>query len=256
MNRKIEQANRQFCNTPLNMSSMAETQRNNKRTEINLRNVDPIRVMELADMLRGGDKNGLFAPIPYSEIKDDTPDTLNVVMQANGLYTFPTQELIDFLRQEIDDDPTYEPHTAIEICAGMGWIGRGLGIPITDSRIQERDDVRSSYLANRAVPIQYPDDVECLDAVSAVKKYAPEFVIGSYVTRLYGLGSLKQGSSFGVDTPWLVNNCRRFYHIGNDDVHYGDPIMKRPHQRLKFDWLVTRGNPEHARIYVWENKQW
>ena len=91
MNRKIEQANRQFCNTPLNMSSMAETQRNNKRTEINLRDVDPIRVMELADMLRGGDKNGLFVPIPWSEIKDDTPDTLNVVMQANGLYTFPTR---------------------------------------------------------------------------------------------------------------------------------------------------------------------
>ena len=256
MNRKIEQANRQFCNTPLNMSSMAETQRNNKRTEINLRDVDPIRVMELADMLRGGDKNGLFAPIPWSEIKDDTPDTLNVVMQANGLYTFPTQELIDFLRQEIDDDPAYEPHTAIEICAGTGWIGRTLGIPITDSHMQERPDIRAAYIDQGSMPIIYPTDVEKLDALTAVRKYNPEYVIASYCTHLYGTGSLKSGNSFGVDTRWIVQHCHRFYHIGNDDIHSRDPIMQRPHKRLQFDWLVTRGNSAHARIYVWENKNY
>lgn len=255
MNRKIMQGNAEFRRQPLTGEALADTIKNCKTTEIDIDKVDLDRALEIADLLCP-EHNGIVKPLPFSVIANDTVDTLNLVLQYSALYTFPVVELIDFLKGEIDDDPELEPHTAIEICAGMGWIGRGLGIPITDSRIQERDDVRSSYLANRAVPIQYPDDVECLDAVSAVKKYAPEFVIGSYVTRLYGLGSLKQGSSFGVDTPWLVNNCRRFYHIGNDDVHYGDPIMKRPHQRLKFDWLVTRGNSEHARIYVWENKQW
>lgn len=35
-----------------------------------------------------------------------------------------------------------------------------------------------------------------------------------------------------------------------------DPIMKMPHRRLQFPWLVTRGNAVHARLYVWENKSY
>lgn len=99
-----------------------------------------------------------------------------------------------------------------------------------------------------------PIDVEPLDALSAIRKYEPEYVIASYCTHLYGTGSLKSGNSFDVDTRWVRSHCRRFYHIGNDDIHRRDPIMKMPHQRLSFDWLVTRGDSSKARIYVWENK--
>ncbi|MBO4499190.1 MAG: hypothetical protein J5732_02925 [Bacteroidaceae bacterium] len=174
MNRIVEQGNRQFCDAPIDMNVLNENLRNSKRTVIDSGNVDIIRAMELSHMLRGNDKNGLIRPIPYNEIKNDTPDTLNTVMQAIGLYTFPTQELIDFLRQEIDDDPAYEPHSAIEICAGTGWIGRALGIPITDSHIQERPDIRDTYIIQGAIPIIYPADVENLDALAAVRKYHPE----------------------------------------------------------------------------------
>lgn len=251
MNKKVIKANDVFRNSPIDNASMEVTQRNNKRTVIDTSGLDLDRVQELLDMT-GGD--GLIRPVPYEEIRHDSPDTLNMVMKLQGLYTFPTQELVDFLHGEIDDDPNYEPHSAIEICAGKGWLGRSLGIPVTDSRLQEREEIRSAYLQQGAVPIVYPDDVECLDAVSAVKKYNPEYVIASYCTHLYGTGSLKSGNSYGVDTRWLVNNCRRFYHIGNDDIHGRDPIMKRPHKRWKFEWLVTRGDSEHARIYMWENK--
>jgi hypothetical protein len=112
------------------------------------------------------------------------------------------------------------------------------------------------YLAQGTMPIKYPMDVEQLDALSAIRKYEPEYVIASYCTHLYGTGSLKYGNSFGVDTRWVRSHCRRFYHIGNDDIHSHDPLMKIPHRRLKFDWLVTRGNSDHARIYVWENKNY
>ena len=44
--------------------------------------------------------------------------------------------------------------------------------------------------------------------------------------------------------------------IGNENVHGRDIVMKRKHQELAFDWLVTRGDSSKARIYVFENKQW
>ena len=255
MNNDIRTMNKAFCSQPIDIEAMKQTQRNNKRTVINPDRVDFTRMTELTRMMTEDTELGMMIrPLPYAEIAGDTPDTLNMVMQALGLYTFPTQELVDWLHSEIDDDLELEPHTAIEICGGTGWLGRSLGIPITDSRLQERPDIRQSYIAQMAVPISYPDDVEPLDALSAICKYEPEYVIASYCTHLYGTGSLKSGNAFGVDTRWVRSHCRRFYHIGNDDIHFRDPIMKMPHRRLQFPWLVTRGNAAHARVYVWENK--
>lgn len=131
-----------------------------------------------------------------------------------------------------------------------------MGIPTTDSRMQELDDIRELYRRQGAVPIVYPMDIEPLDALSAIRKYEPEYVIASYCTHLYGTGGAKAGSSMGVDTRWVRSHCRRFYHIGNDDIHSRDPLMKMPHKRLSFDWLVTRGDSSKARIYVWENKMY
>lgn len=255
MNNDIRTMNEAFRRQPIDIETMKHTQRNNKRTVIDPDRVSFSRMTELIRMMTEGTELGMMIrPLPYAEIAGDTPDTLNMVMQALGLYTFPTQELVDWLHSEIDDDPEMEPHTAIEICCGTGWLGRSLGIPITDSRLQEREDIRQSYLAQGAMPITYPFDVEPLDALSAIRKYEPEHVIASYCTHLYGTGSLKSGNAFGVDTRWVRNHCRRFYHIGNDDIHFRDPIMKIPHRRLQFPWLVTRGNSAHARMYVWENK--
>lgn len=256
MNSQIAMMNEAFRRQPIDIEAMARTQRNNKRTVIDMDRLDTARALELTRMISHDDENlgQIITPIPFSEIEHDTEATLNVVMHALGLYTFPTVELTDWLRGEIDDDPDYEPHTAIEICCGTGWIGRTLNIPITDSRMQEREDIRQSYLAQGAMPINYPMDVEPMDALSAIRKYEPEYVIASYCTHLYGTGSLKSGNAFGVDTRWVRSHCHRFYHIGNDDIHSRDPIMKIPHKRLSFDWLVTRGDSSKARIYVWENK--
>lgn len=255
MNQTIQQMNDAFCRQPIDMEALMRTQRTNKRTVIDPDRIDTARVVELTRRLTEDTDLGMIVhPLPYDDIKDDTEATLNVVMQALGLYTFPTVELTDWLHSEIDDDPTLEPHTAIEICSGTGWIGRTLGIPTTDSRLQERDDIRQAYLKQGAMPIQYPQDIEPLDALSAIRKYQPEYVVASYCTHLWGTGSLKSGNAFGVDTRWVIQHCARFYHIGNDDIHSRDPIMRRPHRRLQFPWLVTRGNSDHARIYVWENK--
>ena len=256
MNRQVKEMINDFRQNPIDLKEIERAQRNNRRTEIDIDRIDMGRAMEITKMISHVDEQlGLvITPIPYEEIRYDTPDTLNFVMQAVGLYTFPTKELTDFLHAEIDDDPEYEPHTAIEICAGLGWIGRTLGIPTTDSRLQEREDVRKMYLSQGAKPIDYPKDIEQFEALDAIRHYGPEYVIASFCTHLYGTGSLKSGNAFGVDTRWVRSHCRRFYHIGNDNIHSRDPIMKIPHKRLDFEWLVTRGDSSKARIYVWENK--
>lgn len=239
------------------MQALIAQQRNNRRTVIDPDRIDTERVMELTRRLTEDTDLGMIVrPLPYADIEGDTEATLNVVMQALGLYTFPTVELTDWLRQEIDDDPELEPHTAIEICAGTGWIGRTLGIPTTDAQWQKRPDIRELYLRQGAIPINYPADIEALEAREAIRKYEPELVIASYCTHLYGTGGSKQGSSLGVDTRWVRSHCRRFYHIGNDAIHSRDPLMRMPHKRLSFDWLVTRGDSSKARIYVWENKMY
>ena len=179
-------------------------------------------------------------------------DTIAIISPSST----PTKEVVEFLRNEIDDgDPEFAPD-AIEICAGSGWLGRELDIPMTDSYMQARKDIREIYKKNGCVPIEYPSDVERLDAVSAIKKYRPAFVIGSYVTRKWGLGSRKEGNMYGVDTTWVSLNCKRFYMIGNENVHSGDPIMKRGHKTWDEEWLITRGNSKKARIWMWENRLW
>jgi hypothetical protein len=261
MNQMYKQMNAMLgrgCGKEAQIQALMAAQKNNKRTFIDQSRFDMERAMELTRMLAKDDENlgRIIHPLPYAEIENDTEATLNIVMQALGLYTFPTKELTDWLHNEIDDDPELEPHSAIEICCGTGWIGRTLGIPITDSRMQERDDIRELYRREGAMTISYPMDVEPLDALSAIRKYEPEYVIASYCTWLYGTGGSKYGNSLGVDTRWVRSHCRRFYHIGNDDIHSRDPLMKMPHKRLSFDWLVTRGDSSKARIYVWENKMY
>jgi len=227
------------------------------KTNVNKANLNKAAEIELK-LIEVRDSDYIINPLPFDYINQFDKDTINLVMQSIGLYTFPTCELIDWLKNQIDDDPGLEPHSAIEICAGTGWIGRTLGIPITDLRIQEDPAVIETYLKVGAKPIEYPNDIEKLEALEAVKKYKPDIVIGSYVTNKWGMknSSKKRGSEFGVNTINIINNCWKYILIGNDDIHKGQPEMKRPHKRLSFPWLVTRGDISKARIYIWENKSW
>ena len=128
--------------------------------EPDLVNVD--RAKKIVNDLLGSD--GCIYPIPYFFIKNDTLDTLNLVMQSLGLYTFPTIELCEWLNSQIDDNPELEPHSAIEICGGTGWIGRQLGIPSTDIKNMENPIVQEVMLKEFSVPTIYANDVKTLEA--------------------------------------------------------------------------------------------
>lgn len=226
--------------------------------------------------------DGRIYPIPYSHIKDDTLDTLNVIMQALGLYTFPTIELCEWLSSQIDDNPEFEPHTALEICAGTGWIGRQLRIPSTDVKNMENPTVQKIMLNSCSIPTLYADDVETLEATDAVNKYAPEIVIGSYVTskQLVDKIDRKRAMTIGFKLPYggvmkqnLMNLARKEIEVGVDvkgicrkvykvilvcnmRTHRNESYIKLPHQSYSFPWLITRGDVSQARILVFENKAW
>ena len=105
----------------------------NKRgnSYISSENVNPFRIIELAkEMISDGN---IIHPVPYERIKDFTFDEINLFLRQTALYTFPTTELVEWLRSEIDDGGEFAPD-AIEICCGSGWLGRELDIPITDSK--------------------------------------------------------------------------------------------------------------------------
>lgn len=238
------------------------------------------RALEIVKSLVGPD--GRIYPILYSHIQNDTLDTLNLIMQALGLYTFPTFELCEWLESQIDDNPEYEPHSAIEICGGTGWIGRQLGIPITDIKNMENLEVQKVMLDSMSVPTIYADDVETLEASEAVNKYKPDIVIGSYVTskQLVDKIDRKKAVTIGVKLPYggvikqnlmdivkkevkvgvdIQSICRKVYKVilvCNMRTHKNESYMSIPHQTLSFPWLVTRGDVSQARILVFENKLW
>ena len=242
--------------------------------------VNYARAKEIVDALVGCD--GRIYPISYSFIKDDTLDTLNLVMQALGLYTFPIIELCEWLESQIDDDPEYEPHSAIEICGGTGWIGRQLRIPVTDIKNMENPVVQKIMLDSMSVPTIYADDVETLEASNAVNKYNPDIVIGSYVTSKQLVDKIdrkkamtigiklpcggvieqnlmdlaKKEVKVGVDVKGIFRKVYKVILICNMRTHRNESYISLPHQTLSFPWLITRGDNTQARILIYTNKNW
>lgn len=192
-------------------------------------------------------KDGLVTPCRYDDLRNFTTNQIGNVMSKYGLYTFPTIEVIKFLQNIVQDQ------VAIEIGAGTGWIGRSLGIPITDSKLQAREEIQTMYQSIQQPVIQYPEDVEELDAEAALAKYHPEVVIGSYVTHKWRQG-MKTGNMYGVNFSKVLNNCRYLVLLGNLNTHYENPIMKLAHKTVKLEGLISRGDTSQARAFIWERK--
>ena len=199
-----------------------------------------------------------------------------------GLYTFPTLELCNWINSQIDDNPELEPHSAIEICAGTGWIGRTIGIPITDVKNMENPQVQHIMTQSFSVPTIYADDVEQLEASEAVDKYSPDIVIGSFVTSRqlvdkidkkkamtvkvklpYGgvmeqnlMDLVRKEVQVGVDIRKIVKQVYKVILVVNNRTHMHEDYFNIPHQSFSFPWLVTRGDVSQSRILVFENKSW
>lgn len=192
--------------------------------------------------------DGRMRVMPASYYADTTVQERALFGTRNAFYGFLTQELIDWLQDRIAG------RTAIEIGAGHGGLAATLGIPATDSKMQENPQVAAQYEAIGQPTIQYGDNVERLDAKDAVTRYKPQVIIASWVTHQYKRSRHEAGGNmFGVDEEYLLKRCEEYIFIGNEQVHKGKSIWTLPHDKIQPDWLYSRavnGTPDF--IATWK----
>jgi hypothetical protein len=189
-------------------------------------------------------KNGKIVIKPAAFYNDYTQNEIRLFLHHYAIYALPTQELIDWLRD-------HAIGTTIEIGAGNGAIGRALGIPITDNKMQNWPTIRAHYEKTGQPIIDYPDDVEELDYKVAITKYKPQTVIGAFITHKWKPG-MEQGNMFGPEEEIILKRVKRYIMIGNLVSHEAKPILRVKHQELYFPWLITRGvDQTKNRIFVW-----
>lgn len=204
--------------------------------------IDREDITKLKSLISGDD----FRIMPYSWFKQFTDNQIKYFMLQEALYVLPTEELIDFLDKELGDD-------AIEIGSGRGFIGKELGMICTDSKLQEREDIKLSYLIMGQPPIKYPKHVRKMDALTAVKALKPDTVLGCFVTHKWR-DDTGDGNYWGVDFELLLKQVRKLILVGNKGIHKNNPIMSLPHKEIKLEGLITRSiNQEENRIFIWEN---
>lgn len=189
-------------------------------------------------------KNGQLQIYPAEFYERFTFNELKVFCFIYGIYQIPTLELIEFLKKEIVG-------TAIEIGSGNGVLGRWLGIPATDSRMQEFPDVKPVYDLMKQPTVQYGDNIIKLEALEAVNQFNPDTVIGSWITQ-YDPTS-KIGNPYGVRENEILKKVDKYIMIGNVNTHYNKDIMFKPHRKLFFPWLISRAANQRLNvIYIWE----
>lgn len=166
------------------------------------------------------DEQGLLKPMPmhyYSTIPDAH---LALCGHKHGIYLFPTNELVEVVKRLIG------PRKAIEIGAGNGCLGRALGIPMTDSHLQARADIKDLYDSIGQPPIKYPKDVIKMGAKEALDHFKPECVVAAWVTQKWHKG-VKEGCLYGVNENEIINKVDKYIFIGNFGVHMGKRVMNR-----------------------------
>ena len=186
--------------------------------------------------------------LPASVWESFSWSEVRMLLHETGTYVVPTEELVDYLDTLIGLEDT------IEICAGNGFIGRELGIPVTDS-YQQQDDAGTVMLYQLAGQpcIKYPKDVIKLEANKAVDKFRPHTVLACYATHKWRYDTMS-GNDKGVDFQRLMRRIHRLILVGNTEVHKDNPLMALPHEEVILPGLITRSaHPETNRIFIWEN---
>jgi hypothetical protein len=147
------------------------------------------------------------------------------------MFTYPTQELIEWLKEQIGG------RKAIEINAGRGCIGGFLGIPTTDSGYCLQSEYQKFSLSVGIMP-PIKLDCEVLNAKKAMSKYRPEVVISCWPLNTIDLPSVK-------DRAELIL-------IGHDETHADLSIMKYEHETFKLPFLVQKGESEKGSVWIFK----
>ncbi len=211
---------------------------------MSIRSLVRVSTAEITEMIV---RDGNIVPVPYQYLADISQEQVTTFCWEQGLYQIPTIELMQFLESEIG-----EKSKAIEIGAGNGCIGRALGITMTDSYMQEREDVKSTYKAMGQPTVRYGKDVVNMGGNESIRHYKPEVVLACWVTNKWEEG-MESGNFWGVTEEELLDDgVKKYIHVGNTNTHKMKPILKtNPYEEFKFPWLVSRSQrKEDNVIYI------
>lgn len=184
--------------------------------------LEPQKIRDIsADVL---DTSGRLRVLPAAYWATTTLEERALFGHQRGLYSFPTVELVEYLRGIIDG------RSAIEIGAGHGVLAEALDIPATDNRMQEWEKYRFIYGVTGQPPVPYgPNVIDC-HASRAVRRYKPQVVIGCWVTHKYDKARhAAGGNEIGVDEEDILRYCETYVVVGNKVVHEGKKIWNRRH---------------------------
>jgi hypothetical protein len=160
----------------------------------------------------------------------------------NGIYSFPTVELVGYLREAIGD------RKAIEIGAGHGVLAWELGIRATDNKMQEWPKYRAIYGITGQPVVRYGRNVLEIAANDAVRRIKPDVVIGCWVSHRWDEARPEAGGNeVGIDEEDILANCAEYIVVGNTKIHAAKSIWSLPHSIEYPDWLYSRatnGSPD------------
>lgn len=202
---------------------------------------------DTSDIRKMAYKNGEFQILPYSAWAQHDPVAIRLFLHEEALYSIPTEEVVEFIDELIGE------HTAIEIGAGHGLWGRELDIPLTDSKLQERPEVKLMYLMAKQPLIKYPQDIIKLRASDAIKRFKPHTVFASYFTPICEGAKYMEGDEVYRDDERLFPNwgVKRYIKIGSINTHGNNPLMKLAHEEHNPIELITRAEKVNQRIFIW-----
>ncbi len=224
---------------------MADEQQITVPSAMGMFELDPTRIRDISPEALGPD--GRLLVLPASYWATTTVEERALFGHRHGLYSFPTIELVEHLKELIGD------RKAIEIGAGHGVLAEALGIPATDSKQQEMPEYREHYRRIGQPPVPYGPNVMKCDGNDAVRQHKPKVVISCWVTHKYDVRRHSAGGNeVGVKEEKILERCETYVVVGNERIHSGKSIWKQPHTITHPDWLYSRaqnGSPDFIAIW-------
>ncbi|MBB4861693.1 hypothetical protein HNP46_000504 [Pseudomonas nitritireducens] len=218
-----------------------------------LKDINPEEVMTLAREALDGMR---LKVMPAAFYRQFSQQSRSVFCAGIGLYGLPTFELLDVINELIME--VSPSRNAIEIGAGNGVLGRGLGIPMTDNYQQENQELIDLYQSENLAPVTYSPDVIRIDGNKAVKEMRPDVVVASWVTHRWDERRPEhKGNIIGVDEEELLTGVKRYIMLGNSGVHAIKPIMARVDRVIEGDFIFGRSlqYPDKHALFVWEGSR-
>lgn len=196
------------------------------------------------------DKHGRLRVLPSAYWASITQDERALFGNRYGLYSFPTVELVEYLRGVIAG------RSAIEIGAGHGVLAEALGVTATDSRQQEDDYWRTVLTRMRQPPVPYGPNVIKCHASRAVRQFKPEVVVACWVTHKYDPQRHEAGGNVeGIDELDVLRHCDTYVFIGNEKVHQHSRLWSRPHTIEYPPYVYSRSrNGTRDFVAVWQKR--